>query len=212
MTFGGAGNDIINERVEVHELFPTPLYVVTLSGIRGEYQDELKSIKRSNNIGNVSSENKEILNMKCFSRLKFEINRHLKNYYNIIHRPKEKIEPYITLSWLNWTGDNQFHHYPAHPNSLVSGVFYIECEQSDSVTFNSDKHKPILIDHDKPNPFNTHKYTLPLQKHDLIMFPSSLIHGVDNKLENDKERISLSFNSFIRGTIGNKEMANELIL
>ena len=86
MTFGGAGNDIINERVEVHELFPTPLYVVTLSSITEEYKDELNSIERSNNLGNTSSANKDILNMRCFSRLKFEVNRHLRNYYKIWHR------------------------------------------------------------------------------------------------------------------------------
>jgi len=150
--------------------------------------------------------------MKCFSRVKFEIDRHLKNYYQIIHSPINDVNPYVSLSWLNWTKDNQFHHYHAHQNSLVSGVFYIECEDSDSITFNLDRYRPILIDTDKPNPFNTFKYTLPLQKHDLVLFPSSLIHGVDDKPENDRERISLSFNSFIRGTIGSEVNSTKLEL
>jgi len=212
MTFGGAGNDIINDQVEVHELFPTPLYVVTLSSIREEYQDELKSIKRGNNVGNTISEDKQILNMKCFSRLKFEINRHLKNYYELIHKPKDKLEPYITQSWINWTGDNQFHHQHAHQNSLVSGVFYIDVEKTDSIVFNQDTYKSIQIDTDNPNCFNSMKYTLPLQKNDLVLFPSSLIHGVNDRIASDNERISLSFNTFIRGTVGSKEHATELIL
>ncbi len=212
MTFGGAGNDIINDQVEVHELFPTPLYVVTLSSIREEYQDELKSIKRGNNVGNTISEDKQILNMKCFSRLKFEINRHLKNYYELIHKPKDKLEPYITQSWINWTGDNQFHHQHAHQNSLVSGVFYIDVEKTDSIVFNQDTYKSIQIDTDNPNCFNSMKYTLPLQKNDLVLFPSSLIHGVNDRITSDNERISLSFNTFIRGTVGSKEHATELIL
>ena len=212
MTFGGAGNDIINDQVEVHELFPTPLYVVTLSSIKDEYQDELKSIKRGNNVGNTISEDKQILNMKCFSRLKFEINRHLKNYYELIHKPKDKLEPYITQSWINWTGDNQFHHQHAHQNSLVSGVFYIDVEKTDSIVFNQDTYKSIQIDTDNPNCFNSMKYTLPLQKNDLVLFPSSLIHGVNDRITSDNERISLSFNTFIRGTVGSKEHATELIL
>ena len=56
-----------------------------------EYKDELNSIERSNNLGNTSSANKDILNMRCFSRLKFEVNRHLRNYYQIIEKPRNKI-------------------------------------------------------------------------------------------------------------------------
>ena len=212
MTFGGAGNDIINERVEVHELFPTPLYVVTLSGITEEYKDELSSIERSNNVGNTSSVYKDILNMRCFSRLKFEVNRHLRNYYRIIEKPRNKVEPYITQSWLNWISDNQFHHYHAHPNSMVSGVFYIQCEQTDSIVFELGGYKRLLVDSDRTDRFNTHKYTLPVQKHDLILFPSDLIHGVEDKQENGKDRISLSFNSFVRGILGKYERATELKL
>ena len=198
--------------IRVHELFPTPLYVVTLSGITEEYQDELNSIERSNNIGNASSINKYILNMKCFSKLKFEIDRNLKNYYEVIEKPKNEIEPYVTLSWLNWTSDNQYHHYHTHSNSLVSGVFYIECERTDSIVFELDNYKRIKIDSDRTGRFNSYRYTLPVQKHDLILFPSDLVHAVEEKQQNGKERISLSFNSFVRGTLGSYGDATELKL
>ena len=182
MTFGGAGNDIINERVEVHELFPTPLYVVTLS-FKESYKIKEEFRKES-----------------------------LKVVYNEREKPKNEIEPYVTLSWLNWTSDNQFHHYHAHPNSLVSGVFYIECEQTDSIVFELGNYKRILIDSERTDRFNTHKYTLPVQKHDLILFPSELIHAVEEKQQNGKERISLSFNSFVTGTLGRYDRATELKL
>ena len=198
--------------IKIHELFPTPVYIVTLSYITEEYLDELNYIERHNNIGNASSNNKHILNMKCFSKLKFEIEKHLKNYYEIVEKPKNEIEPYVTLSWLNWTSDNQYHHYHTHSNSLVSGVFYIQCEQTDSIVFELDNYKRILIDSDRTGRFNSHRYTLPIQKHDLILFPSDLIHAVEEKQQNGKERISLSFNSFVRGTIGSYGDATELIL
>jgi hypothetical protein len=35
------------------------------------------------------------------------------------------VTPYITQSWLNYTETNQYHHKHEHPNSLVSGVFYV---------------------------------------------------------------------------------------
>jgi hypothetical protein len=43
------------------------------------------------------------------------------------------------------------------------------------------------------------------------MFPSSLVHMVENK-EGTNTRISLAFNVFIKGTIGNNKNLTELIL
>jgi hypothetical protein len=41
------------------------------------------------------------------------------------------------------------------------------------------------------------------------MFPSSLTHGVENVVADDT-RVSLAFNSFIKGTFGDKESLTEL--
>ena len=45
----------------------------------------------------------------------------------------------------------------------------------------------------------------------IIIFPSNLKHSV-NKIIEDKTRISLSFNSFVKGRIGNKEDLTEVKL
>ena len=53
------------------------------------------------------------------------------------------VEPYITQSWLNYTEKDQYHHKHAHPNSIISGVFYINCHESlDKITFFDEKYDP----------------------------------------------------------------------
>ncbi len=58
----------------------------------------------------------------------------LKNAY--YYNNPNNITPYITQSWLNYTETNQYHHKHQHPNSLVSGVFYINCDDKfDKIKF-----------------------------------------------------------------------------
>jgi hypothetical protein len=42
-----------------------------------------------------------------------------------------------------------------------------------------------------------------------VLFPSSLLHGV-NPVEEDETRISLAFNTFFTGTLGTPKDLNEL--
>jgi hypothetical protein len=61
------------------------------------------------------------------------------------------------------------------------------------------------------NLWNSESWWFPVKTGDIIMFPSSLTHMVENK-EGTNTRISLAFNVFIKGTIGNNKNLTELIL
>ena len=50
---------------------------------------------------------------------------------------------------------------------------------------------------------------MPVQKQKLILFPSTIKHSVSN-LTSNKTRISLSFNVFVKGTVGSTEFKNFL--
>jgi hypothetical protein len=52
---------------------------------------------------------------------------------------------------------------------------------------------------------------MPVTKGLLIMFPSRLEHLVLLK-KNDNQRISLAFNTFLKGKLGENKSLNELIL
>ena len=200
----------------VHQLFPEPLYFSKLERVLTK--EELKTIdkykkKTNSNAGNITSSENYVLENKAFNNLKKDLHTKVMDYFDKVICTDTLMTPYITQSWLNYTKNDQFHHKHNHPNSLVSGIFYISADKEvDSVTF--CKPYPddrIKLNINKYNMFNAISCTFPIETGDILLFRSSLIHGVDKKKGNNI-RISLSFNVFIKGTIGNKNDLIELIL
>ena len=120
---------------------------------------------------------------------------------------------YITQSWLNYTEADQYHHIRAHPNSVVSGVFYFDSDiKNDKILFTHPiSYKQISPEIDKFNLWNSHTWFFPVETGDLYLFPSSTTHQVETK-KGKNTRISLAFNTFYKGTIGSNYDSTELIL
>jgi uncharacterized protein (TIGR02466 family) len=196
-------------------IFPTPIYISKLD--RELTSLELKFVDKNKkdfykNDGNITSNNNYILNEKPFANIKKELDLRVQDYFNKIISPANNITPYITQSWLNYTETNQYHHKHAHPNSLVSGVFYINChEEHDKIKFFNDNYKTIKLEVKDWNLWNSESWWFPVKTGDIILFPSSLTHMVETK-QGDNTRISLAFNVFIKGTVGNNKNLTELIL
>jgi uncharacterized protein (TIGR02466 family) len=196
-------------------IFPTPIYISTLN--RKLNKKELSFIDKTKlnvhkNEGNTTSNDNYILNNKAFKDIKQELNLRVQDYFDKIISPANTITPYITQSWLNYTETNQYHHKHAHPNSLVSGVFYIDCnEEHDRIKFFNEKYQPIKTEIKDWNIFNSETWWFSVKTGDIILFPSSLTHMVETKQGNNT-RISLAFNVFIKGTVGNNMYLSELHL
>jgi uncharacterized protein (TIGR02466 family) len=196
-------------------IFPTPVYLSKLD--RSLTTLELKFVEKSKkdfykNEGNITSNNTYILNEKPFLNIKKELDLIVQDYFDKVISPANNITPYITQSWLNYTETNQYHHKHQHPNSLVSGVFYINCnEQFDKIKFFKEDYKIIRPEVKDWNLYNSESWWFSVKTGDVILFPSSLSHMVENK-EGTNTRISLAFNVFIKGTIGNNKNITELIL
>jgi len=200
----------------IHGIFPTPVY-------RSELGRELTSseltfadkIKKDcwKSIGNIISTNNYILNEKPFINIKKELDKKVQDYFNKVLATTNQVTPYITQSWLNYTTENQFHHKHEHPNSLVSGVFYINCDENFDkiVFFKKDVYQHIKLKTKDWNLWNSESWFFELKTGDIILFPSSLTHMVETKKGNNT-RISLAFNVFIKGTIGDNKDLTELIL
>jgi uncharacterized protein (TIGR02466 family) len=199
----------------INGIFPTPIYISKLD--RELTSKELLFINKTkldshNNEGNITSNNNYILNEKPFINFKKELDLRIKDYFDKVISPANNITPYITQSWLNYTETNQYHHKHAHPNSLVSGVFYINChEEHDKIKFFNDNYKTIKLEVKNWNMWNSESWWFPLKTGDIILFPSSLTHMVETK-QGDNTRISLAFNVFIKGTVGNNKNLTELHL
>jgi len=197
-------------------IFPTPIYITNLN--RNFSKKEINFINKTKsytykNEGNTTSKNTYILNNLIFKKLKQEINLTIKDYFNKIIVTKNNITPYITQSWLNYTETNQHHHKHEHPNSFLSGVLYINAvKEYDKIFFyKKDKYRMINPVVEQWNVYNSNLWWFPVETGQLILFPSSLTHSVETKKGNNT-RISLAFNTFVKGTIGNNMELTELML
>jgi uncharacterized protein (TIGR02466 family) len=199
----------------INGIFPTPIYISKLN--RELTNKELSFIDKNKldvykNEGNTTSNDNYILNQKVFKELKTDLDLRVKDYFEKVLSSTDSITPYITQSWLNYTETNQYHHKHSHPNSLVSGVFYINChKEHDKIKFFNDNYKTIRTEVKDYNIWNSESWWFSVKTGDIILFPSSLIHMVETK-QGDNTRISLAFNVFIKGTVGNNKNLTELIL
>ena len=199
----------------IEHLFPNPVYFSKLE--RALTKEELKTIneykkKTYKNAGNTTSSDTYVLENKTLKNLKKDLNKMVIDYFNKIVCTDNSIVPYITQSWLNYTKNKQFHHAHLHNNSYISGVFYINADKKvDKIKFYKDNNSLFKLKTTKFNIFNSDSWWYSIKTGDVILFPSSLRHGV-NKKEGKNIRISLSFNVFLKGTIGDKHELTELVI
>ena len=200
----------------IHQLFPEPIYFSKLD--RALTKKELKTIneykkKTYKNEGNTTSNDSHVLENKAFNNLKKDLHTKVMDYFDKVICTDNLMTPYITQSWINCTKSDQFHHKHNHQNSFVSGIFYISADKKvDSVTFYKlSLDDRIKLNITKYNIFNSSSCTFRVETGDIFLFRSSLLHGVEKKKGNN-ERLSLSFNIFIKGIVGNKKNLTELIL
>jgi uncharacterized protein (TIGR02466 family) len=191
-------------------LFPEPIYKEN-HNFKTSILDDIKTIKFNKNHQNQISENKNILDN--YTDLKVSLQKISQNFFNEIYKPSKVIELYITQSWLNLTRENQNHHLHSHKNSIISGVYYINANNNlDNIKFLNDRDfRQIYVDSDEFGTFNSQSWSFPVGTGDLVLFPSYLSHQVDNK-KGDNLRVSLAFNTFIRGDLGRDDEVNRLIL
>ena len=202
----------------LHGIFPTPVYITKrdLDFSLNEKKDIEDVIKGGmhRNPANSASNNTYIFNNKL-KEIKQFCEQQIKIYVEKIINPKEDLDFYITQSWLNITKPGQFHHSHYHSNSIISGVFYVSTEEDDKIIF-GDPNKMlkdiISFKLKEQNPFNSAILGFPVNNNELILFPSWLEHAVEPNERATTDRISLSFNTFVRGNLGDTHSLTELIL
>jgi len=203
----------------IHGIFPIPVYSAKRKSNSKKLEEaQLENIIKEGmhrNTGNSSSNNSDIFNGKL-QELKEFCEQHLKIYVEQIINPKEELDFYITQSWLNITKPGEYHHLHAHQNSLISGVFYISTVEEDKIVFNDLNARikyQIIIKPKAYNIWNSQDWAIPITNNELLLFPSWLNHQViPNPKATIGDRISVSFNTFARGVLGDRERLNELVL
>ena len=197
----------------LHGIFPTPVARFNLD--REFTERELEFVLKQpqhNNEGNTTSDDNYVFNNIELKGLSGFCEASVATYLKEIHAPSKDVNLRITQSWLNYTKPGQWHHKHAHPNSFVSGVLYIKAnKESDKIYFYKDGYKQISLPTENWNLYNSESWWFEAVAKELILFPSSLTHMVQ-AVQGEDTRISLSFNTFPVGYVGDEKSLTGLHL
>ena len=169
-----------------------------------------KNAEKRPNMGNQSSADNYVLKNKVLKNLHNDLFTFANDYFQTVYKPRSDVSLYITQSWLNYTDTGQFHHKHAHPNSFISGVFYMNADiTKDKIFFYNDGYQQIKLPPTDWNLWNSESWWFEAGTGILYLFPSSLTHMVE-AVTAAETRISLSFNTFLKGNIGDNHSLTEL--
>ena len=195
-----------------YNLFPTAVAKFELGrDYSAEEMEFVGSQPTHSNMGNTTSDERYVLRHDTMANLREFVENSVAEYLKSIYAPKNEVSMRLTQSWLNYTKPGQFHHKHAHPNSFISGVLYMKAaRQRDRIYFYKDGYKQISLPTDNYNLYNSESWWFEVGTGDLLLFPSSLTHMVETVQED--ERISLSFNTFPVGYVGDESSLTALHL
>jgi uncharacterized protein (TIGR02466 family) len=200
---------------EISGVFPTPVYISHMD--RPFTPSEMEILQNAEqktvaNAGNTTSANNYILNEPGLESIRNILTAHTAEFIKRIYSPKYEIVPYITQSWVNYTKKNQSHQTHEHPNSFISGVLYINANEThDKINLHKKSYQQIKPVPSEWNWYNSDSWFYTVKTGMIILFPSGTTHNVETK-EGDNKRISLAFNTFFKGTMGENSQLTELIL
>lgn len=161
-------------------------------------------------ISNSASVSKNVLGAEAMQDIRKVLQAHLDNFFNITFNTSNDVQLQITQSWLTHSVQGQSHHPHTHPNSVVSGVLYINLAARDGINFyRNEENLWYELLRREENYYNAMSYFIEASVGDIILFPSNIKHGVHQVSENI-ERVSLSFNTFFSGELGREEFSNAL--
>jgi len=196
---------------ELIQLFPNPILILKYPN---DFSEELEFVKnlqyRGKGIGEYQGDSLNRQSMETFlfdlpelKRIKDFCTASVEMFADQVLQTSDKL--FITQCWSNITRKGERHHEHTHPNSIISGVFYFQNNSKlPPIRFRRDVNRELLLNHKVKNNFNSDIYMLSAESGELLLFLSTLEHSVlENKSEED--RISISFNTFTKGSIGSIE-------
>jgi uncharacterized protein (TIGR02466 family) len=162
---------------------------------------DLSKVEWTENYNNCISKSQNILEQPEFEKISQASFDGVCEYFYGIMRANQKAEIAITESWLNKTEKGQIHHRHYHPNSIFSAIVYLDSEgESGQTKFITSEYQTIEYDIDESNLYNSKSWSITPKVGDMLIFPSSVEHMV-TEYQGNTPRVTLSFNTFLRGQI-----------
>jgi uncharacterized protein (TIGR02466 family) len=188
-----------------NDWFPTPIWhfevdnhqqlnSVLLEEINEEQQRDRQGEKLSNILGWHSANN--LHRRDCFPGLTEIIHQNVLEVATFLRWDLQKFSFNITTCWANVSNKFASNSVHNHPNSILSGVYYLKTPENCGSIFFSDPRPASRMLNPPVLDFNI--WTLPKVSYKpyegmMLLFPSWLLHGVEPNMS-DETRISLSFN------------------
>jgi uncharacterized protein (TIGR02466 family) len=188
-----------------NDWFPTPVWhftidnhqqlnTILLQEIAEEKQRDRQGERLSNILGWHSASN--LHHRDRFGEFTQIIHANVLEVANFLQWDLQKFSFNISTCWANINGKFASNSIHNHPNSILSGVYYLKAPEDCGGIYFSDPRPAARMLNPPVMEFNL--WTLPkvsYKPHEgtMILFPSWLLHGVDTNMS-EESRISLSFN------------------
>ena len=195
---------------ELLMVFPTPVQIY-------KHEDSIeKELKYIENIewtpqvqnGNFKTKDSYLTKHESLKSITSFFKECIDDYCNTIINSEQRLV--ITQLWGNRNPKGSKHHEHVHPNSIISGVFYLRQDPKlPPIQFSQSNQHGMKLDPRKYNVYNSETFLLPCTAGELILFPSNLKHSVPINM-GDEERISLSFNTFSIDVLGSEDRLTHL--
>jgi uncharacterized protein (TIGR02466 family) len=188
-------------------LFPTLVYKIEEFISEEQCKDIINHLNTDLNyaehgalIGNAKSTHKE------FNNNIIEAINTLPSCVNFITKIEQVLNDYseqagtelckLSNSWINKQEKGSILQEHTHPGSILSGGLYLNVDKDSSpLYFHNPNNFAYFQNINKYTEYACHWYTIQPKNGDLIVFPSWLRHGSNNKINQTDGRIVLSFNS-----------------
>ena len=197
---------------ELLQIFPTPVLITKYDGNLDKelkYVDSLPYKEQKGN-ANFKSQDSYLMEIEELKSIKDFFYESLNKYTKNINQSDQRLV--ITQCWANKNPPGSKHHEHVHPNSILSGVFYLKQDKTlPPIQFSKSMQHAMKLDPKKYNNLNSETFLLPCVDGELLLFPSSLKHSVPTNMGKEA-RISLSFNTFSVDTLGSKDSLTHLDL
>ena len=186
--------------IDLSFIFPTPIGIT--DNVSAEDYSSLLDLPVKQHPSNLFEQTVDNYVLNGYPELKQWLEDEVNEYAKIALCIKQPLR--ITQSWLilHRPGVPQHIYTHRHPNSIVSGAYYIEADNAANLRFdrNEVSSAPYIEwgtnDDDLKNaPWNYAWQAFPIQKNRLIVFPSQMSHGVSGP-PSESLRWSLSFNTW----------------
>ena len=195
---------------ELISVFPTAVQIYKYENSIDkelEYVESLEWIEQKAN-ANFKSKDSYLTKHEQLKDIKIFFKECIDDYCNVITNSDQRLV--ITQLWANKNPTGAKHHEHIHPNSIISGVFYLRQDKSlPPIQFSKSNQHSLKLDPKKYNTYNAETFLLPCTAGELIIFPSDLRHSVPINVGKE-ERISLSFNTFSIDVLGNEDSLTHL--